>query len=190
MEDSPSRQFARQKLQKVRNMNATSSSPLYRAALEEMAGGLGTSSRKRGRWQPQGFVSVHGRKMPRNEVDDATLYQLARLWMLDTATPCDDSEPTIDIFNLPPVSASKQRSTCLSEEKKLANRIAVEKMMQEAGRDPSENIDALREELQNRSKASRRKLVSELLAIEAESAERLRRFEDKTGIRLKFNRVD
>ena len=63
----------------VRNMNAASSSPLYRAALEEMAGGLG-SSKKRAR-PGAGFVILQGHKVPKSELEDPSVYQLARLWM-------------------------------------------------------------------------------------------------------------
>ena len=163
----------------VRNMNAASSSPLYRAALEEMAGGLG-SSKKRAR-AGGGFVILQGHKVPKSELEEEpSVYQLARLWMLNSSTVCDDAEPSIDIFNLPAAPLSIYRPALLTEDEKSSKRTAVDALVgDDSVQTPT--VEELREQLLSRGKAARSRDVAGLQAVEALSSDRMQRFKEKLG---------
>ena len=198
LEDSPSRQLARQKLQKVRSLRGgAASSPLYHAVLEDMIGGLGSTKKGRNNsnnsnsnnnnnnnntnTNTKGFAIFYGRKVARSELAGASLYRLARLYMLDAPTHEQIPESSIDVFNLPPaptiVSAAPAR---LGDPEKAR---AVESSLKNK-RTRLESTDDLRQQKLENAKKSRTAELTRLEERERTYSARLLHLETRTNVSL------
>jgi hypothetical protein len=196
LEDSPSRQLARQKLQKVRSLRGgAASSPLYHAVLEDMIGGLGSGKKRHGAASAgtpshshsaptkSGFVVFFGRRVPRAELQGASLYKVARLWMLDSPSTEAASDAPIDVFNMPPLAAPSepplraQRSGDQNKSKRVEALIRGK-------RERADSIEELRQQMLQSAKKSRQQELARLAAVEKNSSARLLHLEARTNVSL------
>lgn len=191
-EDSPSRQMARQKLQHVRSLGTTGS-PLYRAALEEMAGGLGTNNAKRTRNNPilvkgrkvrereEERENITKRKVPRMGLKSKSLYHVLKLWSTDNGTPLIN-EPVIDVYNLPSLPKESVRDKDKDKDKDSGKRKRVEDVLNEEQQE--ESRETLLEDMVKRAKESKARDVKVLAERETLYHPRLLALEDMTKVPL------
>ncbi len=185
LEDSPSRQLARQKLQKVRSLRGgATASPLYHAVLEDMIGGsLGPAKKSSKSTAPRGHVLLQGRRVSKAELQGASLYKLARLWMADSPQPEEPPHSSIDVFNLPPLPPRSDNTPDKTPKADADKARAVEARMCDK-RECTLSIEELRAETVLAAKRSRAQHVAELDAKEKGSA-RLLHLEARTNVSLR-----
>lgn len=193
MEDSPSRQMARQKLQHVRSLGNTGS-PLYRAALEEMAGGLGQvhtcflslvlkTNTIKGKRRPQNVsILLNRRKVPRKGLQNKSLYHLLKLWSTDNGTPLI-SEPIIDVYNLPPVPVVDAVVAPVPSHTPKKKRAAVEALLKRKS-SASSSSEELLQDVVKHAKQRKVEVLKELEDREQLYDTRLSSLEEKTNVKL------
>ncbi len=183
LEDSPSRQLARQKLQKVRSLRGTATaSPLYHAVLEDMiGGGLGSGKKSARHGAPRGHVLLHGRRVPKAELQGATLHKLARLWLLDSPT-AQEQDSSIDVFNMPPLPPREYAEPAAEPAGRPTKRAAVEQVLHGGG--VRETAEQLRAQVVQRGRRSRAAHIAQLKAQEKQSA-RLLHLEARLNVSLR-----
>lgn len=177
-------------------MGGATSSPLYRAALEEMAGGLGSGRRRPASSGPSTpsrstvvrFALVEGRKVAKRVLEERpSLYGLAHRWMQDTPMASHTPEPPLDVFNLPSPPPPPPLPPALSSEMRSAKRAKVDELVASPASRKNGQVEAevLRANLLEHAKQERRRTLEQMRQAEIQCGARLTHLEETTTVRLR-----
>lgn len=167
----------------MRHSTATSS-PLYRAALEEMAGGLGHGGKKH-KVQEAGYVLIKARKVPKSDISSGSLYRVMQSWVNDSGVALEEPEQQIDVFGLPKLPATFGSNHFAKEDATSKKRGAVEKLLSSSSSGKQQKKEDLLDELKKRAKREREETVEDMRKQESLCEERLAHLDRKTkNVRL------